>query len=146
MERSELLNRLKAEMAFLQAGGYRQSSRTPWKAPLIFEDSPICLNYGQPGRPHPCTKCALMRFVPLRRRSVQVPCRYIPLNAAGETVDGLYRYASLEELEEALSKWLHGAIQRLEGELVRVQTLKGGGQLDAGAIALGGPDDKLRHE
>lgn len=114
MEPRELLDVLKAQRAFLEGGGYRQSSRTPWKAPLIFEDSAICLNFGQPTRPHPCSKCVLMRFVPLRRRSARVPCRHIPLNAAGETVDGLYRYASREETEEAISQWLRGTIQRLE--------------------------------
>jgi hypothetical protein len=115
MERGELLDALKSEMTFLEAGGYRQSSRTPWKAPLVFEDSPTCLNFGQAGRPHPCTQCVLMRFVPLRRRSARVPCRYISLNAAGETVDGLYRYASREETEETVAKWLRRTIQKLEG-------------------------------
>ena len=114
MERREPLDVLKSERAFLEGGGYRQSSRTPWKVPLIFEDSPTCLNFEQPTRPHPCSKCILMRFVPLRRRSARVPCRYIPLNAAGETVDGLYRYASREETEEAVAKWLRSTIQRLE--------------------------------
>ena len=115
MDQRELLDILKSQMKFLEGGGYRQSSRTPWKAPLIFEDSPACLNFEQPTRPHPCSKCILMRFVPLRRRSARVPCRYIPLNAAGETVDGLYRYASREETEETVAKWLRNTIQRLEG-------------------------------
>ena len=114
MERREPLDVLKSERAFLEGGGYRQSRRTPWKTPLIFEDSPICLNLGQPTRPHPCSKCVLMHFVPLRRRSARVPCRYILLNTAGETLDGLYRYASREETEETVGKWLRGAIQRLE--------------------------------
>ena len=115
MERRDLLEVLKSQRAFLEGGGYRQSPRTPWKAPLVFEDSPLCPNFAQPTRPHPCSKCILMRFVPLRRRSARVPCRHIPLNAAGETLDGLYRYASREETEETVSKWLRGTIQRLEG-------------------------------
>ena len=143
MERGELLGRLKAEMAFLQAGGYRLSPRTPWKAPFIFEDSPTCLNYDQKSRPHPCNKCVLMHFVPLRRRSARVPCRYIPLNAEGETVDGLYRYASPQELEEAVSRWVQGAIQRLEDELVREQKLKHGASAPMGVLPEGA-DTKLR--
>jgi len=119
MERHELLDALKSEKTFLEGGGYRRAPRTPWKAPFIFEDSPTCLNFAQPQRPHPCTKCVLMRFVPLRRRTARVPCRHIPLNAAGETVDGLYRYASQEETEQAVSQWLEGAIQRLETDLTR---------------------------
>ena len=145
MERGELLGRLKAEMAFLQAGGYRQSPRTPWKAPFIFEDSPTCLNYDQRGRPYPCTKCVLMRFVPLRRRSTRVPCRYIPLNAAGETVDCLYRYASPEELEEAVSRWLQGAIEKLENELIREQKLKDGASAPMSVLPQGA-DAKLSQE
>jgi hypothetical protein len=125
MQRRELLDVLKSQAAFLQGGGYRQSPRTPWKAPLIFEDSPTCLNFGLPARPHPCTKCILMRFVPLRRRSARVPCRYIPLNAAGETLDGLYRYASPQELEQAVAEWLQGAIRKLQDVLAREQKLKG---------------------
>lgn len=126
MERRELLDALNSQKTFLERGGYRQSSRTPWKAPLIFEDSPICLNFRLAARPHPCTKCVLMRFVPLRRRTARVPCRYIALNAAGETVDGLYRYASPQELEVAVSGWLQVAIHKLEAELAREQHLPGG--------------------
>ena len=144
MERKELLGVLKAEMAFLQNGGYRQSPRTPWKAPLVFEDSPTCLNFGQSARPHPCTKCTLMRFVPLRRRSARVPCRYIPLNPAGETVDGLYRYASQEELEEAVAQWLQAAIQRLENELAAGGQRKGAKEVTLGALPRGAGAPKLR--
>lgn len=114
MEPRDLLDVLRSQRAFLEGGGYRQSPRTPWKAPLIFEDSPLCLNFEQPTRPHACSKCALMRFVPLRRRSARVPCRHIPLNAAGETLDGLYRYASREETEVAVNEWLRSTIKRLE--------------------------------
>ena len=114
MEPRDPLAVLKSQRAFLEGGGYRYSPRTPWKAPLIFEDSPLCLNFEQPTRPHPCSRCALMRFVPLRRRSALVPCRHIPLNATGETLDGLYRYASREETEGTVVEWLRGAIQRLE--------------------------------
>ena len=121
MERRELLRALNSQKTFLEGGGYRQSARTPWKAPLIFEDSPTCLNFGLPARPHPCTQCVLMRFVPLRRRSARVPCRHISLNAAGETVDGLYRYASPQELELAVAGWLQDAIHKLESELAREQ-------------------------
>ncbi len=146
MERRQLLEALKSEITFLEGGGYRQSSRTPWKAPLVFEDSPTCLNFGQAARPHPCTKCVLMRFVPLRRRSARVPCRYIPLNEAGETVDGLYRYASQPELEEVVGNWLKGAIRRVDDELAREQKLKASGKPPVGVLPQGGGDLKLRQE
>ena len=146
MEPRNLLDVLRSQRAFLEGGGYRQSPRTPWKAPLIFEDSPLCLNFEQPTRPHPCSKCALMRFVPLRRRSARVPCRYIPLNKAGETVDGLYRYASQPELEEAVAKWLKGAIRRVEDELALEQKLKKTGEPPVGVLPPGGGDVKLGQE
>lgn len=146
MERRELLDALKSEMTFLEGGGYRLSPRTPWKAPLVFEDSPTCLNFGQIGRPHACSKCVLMRFVPLRRRSARVPCRYIALNAAGETVDGLYRYASQQELEQTVAKWLQGAIGKLEDELAQEQKLKGGAKPPLSVVSQGAGDAKLRRD
>lgn len=133
-------------MVFLEGGGYRQSPRTPWKAPLVFEDSPTCLNFGQPARPHPCSKCVLMRFVPLRRRSARVPCRYIPLNAEGETVDGLYRYASQPELEQAVAKWLKGAVRKLEEEVAREQKMKGSGEPPVAVPPQSGGNDKFRQD
>ena len=145
MQRRELLDALKSERAFLEGGGYRRSSRTPWKAPLVFEDSPTCLNFGQRARPHPCTKCTLIRFVPLRHRSARVPCRYISLNAAGETVDGLYRYASPQELELAVAGWLQGAIRKLEDELAREQKLEGG-KPPLGVLPHDAGGAKLRQE
>ena len=87
-----------------------------------------------------------MRFVPLRRRAARVPCRHIPLNPAGETVDGLYRYASQEEMEQAVAGWLEGAIQRLETELAQVEKLKGSGKPPVGALPHGAGSEKLRHE
>lgn len=146
MERRQLLEALKSEKSFLEGGGYRQAPRTPWKAPFIFEDSPTCLNFAQPGRPHPCSKCVLMRFVPLRRRTARVPCRHIPLNAAGETVDGLYRYASQEEMEQVVSQWLQSAIRRIEDELAREPAGKSGGKPPLGVLAPDGADAKLREK
>jgi len=111
-----LLKRLKAELAFLESGGYQHSSRSPWRAPYVFEESPSCPNFSERARPHTCEECWLIQYVPPDLRDEQVPCRFIPLGA-NTTVDSLYRYGTLEETEEALRKWLHERIRELEAEL-----------------------------
>jgi hypothetical protein len=53
-------------------------------------------------------------FVPPASRSEVIPCRHIPLNEAGETIDSFYRRHTQLELEEALSSWLRKRIKELE--------------------------------
>jgi hypothetical protein len=36
----QLLSVLRAELEFLEEGGYRQSPRQAWRAPLVFADFP----------------------------------------------------------------------------------------------------------
>lgn len=113
-ESRELLESLKFELRFLEEGGYGRSPRTPWRATRTFQDSPTCLNFGDPTRPHPCAECLLTRFVPEDHRAEGVPCWFIPLTSSGETVDYLSRYGTQLELEDALGKWLRAAIQKTE--------------------------------
>ena len=112
----EILEVLRFELKFLEDGGYGRSPHAPWRAPYIFEDSPICLNSSDPGRPHPCSECLLSQLVPADLRGQDVPCRFIPLNDQGQTVDSLYRSATQIEMEEALRDWLHREISRIETE------------------------------
>lgn len=112
----DILEVLKFELSFLEDGGYGRSPRTPWRAPAIFEDSPICPNFCDPTRPHPCETCLLEQFVPEALRSENVPCRFIRLTEQGQTVDDLYRTASQVEMEEALAQWLRNQIQKIEQE------------------------------
>ena len=107
---------LKFELAFLEQGGYGRSPHTPWRPPLIFQDSPSCLNFNEPGRPHPCEACMLTDFVPVDKQCADVPCRHIPLNGAGQNIDDLYRTKTEAEVEEAVAKWLRAAIAKLEQE------------------------------
>ena len=107
---------LKFELNFLEQGGYGRSPHTPWRPSLIFQDSPSCLNFNEPGRPHPCEQCLLTDFVPGDKQCADVPCRHIPLNAAGQTIDELYRNASEIEMEETVARWLRAAIAKLEQE------------------------------
>src|SRR5574340_277950 len=79
----DILELLKFELSFLEQGGYGRSVRTPWKPTSLFQDSLSCLNYGEPDRPHPCSDCQLIDFVPESSRNETVPCHHIPLNPSG---------------------------------------------------------------
>ena len=110
-DRRELLN---FELGFIEAGGYGRSVRTPQKATRIFQDSLSCLNFADPERPHPCSQCLLIDYVPTELRSTDVPCHHIPLNAAGETIEQLEEKGNQERLEEAVKGWLRTTIGELE--------------------------------
>lgn len=112
----DILEILQFELRFLEDGGYGRSPRTPWRAPAVFEDSPICPNFSDPARPHPCDKCLLMQFVPEAQHGSEVPCRFIPLKETGETVDDLYRTGTQIEMEQALAEWLRSQIQCIQRE------------------------------
>ena len=112
----DILDILRFELSFLLDGGYGRSPRTPWRAPAIFEDSPICPNFCDPARPHPCDSCLLEQFVPDGQRKESIPCRFIPLTKEGQTIEDLYRTGSQAEMEEALAKWLRAQIERIERE------------------------------
>src|SRR5260370_42217190 len=57
-----------------------------------------------------------MQPVPPEHRSEKIPCRHIPFNTSGETLDSLYRYSNQQETEETVGAWLRATIQRLEEE------------------------------
>lgn len=110
----DLLDVLKFELAYLEKGGYGSSPRNPWMPQFIFEDSPTCMNYDTKDHREPCSSCVLMQLVPPAFRDEQIPCRHIPFNVEGETLDSLYRYAPHYETEEIFGKWLHATIAKLE--------------------------------
>ncbi len=112
----DLLEVLKFELEFLEKGGYGRSPKMSWRPQYIFEDSPTCMNYDFKEHPGPCSDCVLMQLVPPERRSEKIPCRHIPFNASGETLDSLYQYSDQNEIEETLASWLRATIQRLEEE------------------------------
>jgi len=112
----DILEILRFELKFLEDGGYGRSPHAPWRAPNVFEDSPSCLNFNDSARPHPCSECLMTQLVPPELRKQEVPCRFIPLNDEGQTVDSLYRHGTQIEVEEALRDWLKREIVRLETE------------------------------
>ena len=112
----DILDILRFELNFLLDGGYGRSPRTPWRAPAIFEDSPICPNFCDASHPQPCDRCLLAQFVPEALRKEKAACRFIELTQEGQTLEDLYRTGSQVELEEALAKWLRAQIERIEQE------------------------------
>jgi len=115
----DLLDLLKFELKFLEDGGYGRSPHTPWRRPLVFEDSLTCLNFGDPAHTHPCSECLLMEFVPAELKDQVSPCRLIPLTPKGETADYFYRCGTQLELEEALAGWLRDQISQIEEQRER---------------------------
>jgi len=112
----DILDVLRFELSFLLDGGYGRSPNAPWRAPAIFEDSPICPNFCDPARPHSCQNCLLEQFVPAGQQAESIPCRFIPITADGRTVEDFYRTGSQAEMEEALADWLRAQIQKIERE------------------------------
>lgn len=105
---------LTAELNYVKKGGYGRSPREPWRAQLVFEDSPTCMNYDATENRAPCAKCLLLQYVPDDKRGEKVPCRHIPLTSYGDTLLHLYRGGTEQEIEEALTIWLEKEITKLE--------------------------------
>jgi hypothetical protein len=116
-----LLAVLKAELTFIENGNYRSPQEAAWRPQFIFQDSPTCLNYQNPGKREACTSCALIEFVPNAYRQEQFPCRRIPLDESGQTLDFLYRTGTEEETHQMVADWLRNIISRLERESFSAQ-------------------------
>ena len=119
-DKRDVIQVLETELRFLNTRGYDEASRHPWGVPLIFEESPTCPNANDRTYAVACSDCVLTRFVPVQRLSEKVPCRHIPLNDAGETVDTLYRGGNLEDAKLVLRKWLTKAIRTLKENRARL--------------------------
>ena len=107
------LDVLKAELDFIEKGGYGRSVRTPWQPTSVFQDSPSCLNFGDLERSHPCSECMLIDFVPPEARNEDIPCHHIPLNPKGETIDQLEWQEDQRKLESRVESWLRSTISKL---------------------------------
>lgn len=110
----DLLEVLRFELKFLEDGGYGRSPSAPWRPLYIFEDSLTCMNYDSKDNPAPCSDCVLMQLVPPEHRSEKIPCRHIPFNESGDTLDSLYRYHDQNEIEDTVGNWLRSTIRFLE--------------------------------
>src|SRR6266536_3986151 len=118
----DILELLKDELDFIDKGGYGRSVRTPWKPKSAFQDSLTCLNYGYPYRAHPCNECHLLEFVSPEHQAAEVPCHYIPLNEAGETIEDLEVEDNQARLERELGDWRSTRINEIEEERVKQVT------------------------
>ena len=147
MQRDErdLLEVLKFELQFLEDGGYGRSPRTPWRPQYIFEDSLTCTNYDSKENPLPCSECVLMHLVPAEHHSEKVPCRHIPFNVFGETLESLYMHGDQKETEEKVGKWLRATIQRLEEERTAAELAKSRVEAASGGTLRGTPLFQKQH-
>ncbi|MGZ4812290.1 MAG: hypothetical protein ACXVZR_07715 [Terriglobales bacterium] len=115
-DQRDVLEVLKFELNFLEQGGYGRSVHAPQTPTSIFQDSITCLNFGENNRPHPCSECMLIDFVPDAYRNENVPCHHIPLTPAGETVAAMESRDNQAKLEAAAIAWLRALIARIESE------------------------------
>ncbi len=115
-EKKDVLTTLRAELAYLEMGGYRSPQQAAWRPQFIFQDSPTCLNYRNFAKRIPCNQCPLMDFVPNGCKQERFPCRFIPLDESGQTLDSLYRTGTEEETHAIVANWLKNTITRLERE------------------------------
>jgi hypothetical protein len=96
------------------------------------------MNYGASEDRATCSECWLMQFVPAERQSEKTPCRHVPLDSAGQTLDTLYAYGTgkQREIEEALETWLKDRIHRLEHERSNTNPASIQTQEDHGEVCL----------
>ena len=113
-DKRDILEVLQAELKFIEQRGYGRSVRIPWKPKSAFQDSRTCLNYAYLDKPHPCSECQLIDFVPGDKRAERVPCHSIPLDESGETIDELELQNNQLQLERALKTWLRARITGIE--------------------------------
>jgi hypothetical protein len=113
-DQRDILDVLKSELAFLEKGGYANWPRPAQGFQHIFEDSPACMNYNFSNFA-PCSECVLIQLVPPEFHGNRIPCRHIPLNDKGQTLDSIYRYGG-SNIEGICGKWLRTTIASLEKE------------------------------
>jgi hypothetical protein len=113
IENQRLLQILRNEVAFFDAGGYGRPFRSNWRPTLLLRDSPACINYRDSGRQNSCHECPLFSLVAAGQQDRLIPCHYIPLNSQGETITALYARGPQELLDQLYRNWLQEKIQDL---------------------------------
>ena len=99
------------ELEFLEQEGFRKFPEMP-RLHSLFQDGPSCPRHDDMGKP-PCETCPWFRFVPAGSRNREVPCHYIPLNAAGETAEALAHGDRRRQIE-VYREWLLRTLQRID--------------------------------
>jgi hypothetical protein len=126
----DILELLKEELAFVEQGGYGRSVRRPWLPKSAFQDSLACINYADPDHAHACSECHLTDFVDEEHQSENIPCHFIPLNEAGETIQDLEAQDNQAKLEATLKQWMRVKIKEIE-QVRATQGLPNNGQPEA---------------
>ena len=115
-EKRELLELLKFELKFREDGGYGRSPHAPRREPQLLEDSPTCLNFNDPDKPHPCGECGMMDFVPEAHKNRNAPCRGITGISGANRNSELQQMKHIEAIRTAAprcySSQLHAAAAR----------------------------------
>lgn len=115
----DILEILKAELDFIEKGGYGRSVRTPWQARKAFQDSLTCINYADPNHTRPCSECRLLDFVDTEHQREEVPCHFIHLNEGDETIEELEHEDNEAKLEREVKNWLRARIREIEAKRSR---------------------------
>lgn len=63
--RRDLLEVLKAELEFLNTGGYARVPGSSWRPAYIFEDSPACMNHDYEVNPDLAPQSPVMLIIPV---------------------------------------------------------------------------------
>ena len=111
--RADLIRLLEAELDLIEGGGYGLRAGRPPEEHPMFSESLACINHWiVPGHEGGCEQdCALMQFVPDQHKQEELPCHFIPLNSAGQTVQSFA--GNQELLEETVKGWLREKIRQL---------------------------------
>ena len=123
IDNRDILELLKDELDFIEKGGYGRYVRTPWKATSAFQDSLSCLNYADPNHNSPCNECRLIEFVTREHQNEEVPCHFITLDDAGDTVDSLESEDNEAKLERKLKEWLQRKIHEIEEQRATIHEI-----------------------
>lgn len=110
----DILEILKDELNFIEQGGYGRSVRTPWLPKSIFQDSLSCINYADPNHTRPCNECLLLDFVRPEHQQEEVPCHFIALTQAADTIQYLELEDNEAKLEQRVKDWLRARIREIE--------------------------------
>ena len=109
-----LLQALKTELDFFDAGGYGRPFRSEWRPTLLLRDSPACVNYNSREWQSSFPQCPFFSLDPRANRKALLPCHHIPLDAHGNTVAKLYQTGTQKELDERYRDWLSALTREIE--------------------------------